>query len=127
MSSLKFEHVKQQHPGLAPLLDSLGAYIAGQILRGAQYIVPKLAAAALGINDGEAFVLLEMLAKEEILHRVYNVYCRKENALLTTVDRIEDLNEVAQCDYCNIEHDPSDLKVEVAFAPSSGDLRNLAA
>jgi hypothetical protein len=97
-----------------------------QIISGQRYIIPKLAASALGLNDGEAFVLLEMLAEEAVLRRVYNVYCRRENALLATVDSLEALDDVGHCDFCDCEHDPSDLKVEVAFAPAS-DSRDLAA
>lgn len=62
-----------------------------------------------------------------MLRRVYNVYCRKENALLATVDGLDDLDKVAHCDYCNVDHAPSDLKVEVAFSPANSDLRDLAA
>jgi hypothetical protein len=127
MSSPKFEHVKQLHPGLSALLDRLAAYIRAQVASGQEYIVPKLAAAALRLNDGEAFVLLNLLAEGDVLRRVYNVYCRKENALLATVDRVEDLDRVAHCDFCDADHDPSNLKVEVAFSPANSDLEDLAA
>ena len=123
----KFEHVKQRYPGLAALLDRLGEYIRSQARDGQPYFIPKLAAAALGLSDGEVFVLLDLLANGGVLHRVYNVYCRPNNALLTTVDNLEALDEVSHCDFCDIDHDPSDLKVEVAFAPASSDLRDLAA
>jgi hypothetical protein len=127
MSSPKFERVKQGHPGLSELLDRLGAYIRAQIASGQGYIVPKLAAAALRLNDGEAFVLLDLLAEGDVLRRVYNVYCRKENALLATVNSLDDLDKVAHCDFCDADHDPSNLKVEVAFSPANSDLRDLAA
>lgn len=127
MSSLKLERVKQRHPGLAPLLDRLAAYVTTQIQGGRTYIIPKLAAAALGINDGEAFVLLEMLSEAGVLRRVYNVYCRRENTLLATVDSVDALDNVGHCDFCNCEHDTSDLKVEIAFAPAHSDSRDLAA
>jgi hypothetical protein len=127
MSSPELERAKQRHPGVASLLDRLAAYIVAQVINGQEYIIPKLAAAALGLNDGEAFVLLEMLAEEGVLRRVYNVYCRRENALLTTVDSLEALDEVGHCDFCDCEHDPSDLKIEIAFAPARSDSRDLAA
>jgi len=127
MSFPKFERVKQLHPGVSALLDRLWDYIRAQHASGQEYIVPKLAAAALGLNDGEAFVLLDLLAQGGVLRRVYNVYCRKQNALLATVESLEALDEVAHCDFCDVDHDPSDLKVEIAFAPASSDLRDLAA
>jgi len=127
MSSPKFERVKQLHPGLSALLDRLSDYIRAQIESGQEYIVPKLAAASLRLNDGEAFVLLDLLAQGGVLRRVYNVYCRKNSALLATVDGLEALDQVAHCDLCNVDHDPSDLKVEVAFTLASSDLRDLAA
>jgi hypothetical protein len=126
MSLPELERVKQRHPGLAPLLDRLAAYITAQLISGQKYVIPKLAAAALGLNGGEAFVLLEMLAQEGLLHRVYNVYCRQENALLATVDSLEALDEVAHCDFCDCDHDTSYLKIEIAFTPAS-DSRDLAA
>jgi hypothetical protein len=125
--SPKFEHVKQQYPGLAALLDRLGEYIQTQARDGQPYFIPKLAAPALGLSDGEAFVLLDLLANGGVLHRVYNVYCKKNNALLTTVDNLEALDEVSHCDFCDVDHDSSDLKVEIAFAPVSSDRKDLAA
>lgn len=127
MLSPKFERVKEQHPGASQLLDGVGAYIRTQAEAGRKQIIPRLAAASLKLRDGEAFVLLEMLAKGEVLRRVYNVYCRKENALLTTVDNLRDLSEVAQCDFCNTEHDPSEFRVEIAFELANSDSRDLAA
>jgi hypothetical protein len=127
MSSPKFALVKEQHPGLSNLLDGLWDYIRSQLASGQKYLVPKLAAASLKVNDGEAFVLLDLLAQGGVLRRVYNVYCRKENALLATVDSLDALDEVAHCDFCNCDHDPSDLKVEIAFTLADGDMRDLAA
>jgi hypothetical protein len=127
MSSPKFERVKQLYPGLSALLDQLRMYIRAQSTSGQTYIVPKLAAAALQLNDGEAFVLLDLLAEGDVLRRVYNVYCRKENALLATVVDLKALDKVAHCDFCDADHDPSDLKVEIAFIPAENDLKDLAA
>ena len=127
MSSLKLERIKQQHPDLATLLDRVSAYIRAQTTSGQGYIVPKLAAAALHLTDGEAFVLLEMLAKAGVLRRVFNVYCRQNNALLATADSLDALDEVAHCDFCDVDHAPSDLKVEVAFSLADDGLKDLAA
>ena len=127
MSSTKLESIKQRHPGLSGLLDRVSDYIRTQTESGQEYIVPKLAAAALRLNDGEAYVLLEVLAEGDIMRRVYNVYCRKNNALLATVDSLDALDEVAHCDFCDVNHDPSDLKVEVAFSLANDGLKNLAA
>lgn len=127
MLSSKLERVKERHPRLAELLNRLGAYIEAQLQSGQEYVIPKLAAAALKLNDGEAFVLLDLLAQERVLRRVYNVYCRKENALLATVDSLEALDTVPHCDFCDVGHDPSDLKVEIAFSLVNSDLKDLAA
>jgi len=127
MSSPKLERIKQRNPGLAALLDRLSAYIRSQTADGQDYIIPKLAGAALHLTDGEAFVLLQKLSDGGILRRIFNVYCRKNGALLATVDRLEDLDEAAHCDFCDCTHDPSDLKVEVAFGLASDGLKDLAA
>jgi hypothetical protein len=127
MSSPKFERVKQLHPELVPLLERVRAYVRAQTAGGQAYIIPKLAAAALKLKDGESFVLLELLAQGGILRRVYNVYCRKQNVLLKTVYSLDDLDKIVQCDFCDAEHDPADFKAEIAFAPEENDLRDLAA
>src|ERR1035437_7682505 len=115
MSSPKFETVKRNNPRIAALLDRLGGYIRDQVRSGRGYIVPKLAGAALGLNDGEAFVLLEILAAGGLLQRVYNLYCGKIGALLATVEDPKQLDEIPHCDYCDEDHDLSGLKVEIAF------------
>ena len=127
MSSPKFERVKRENPGLSQLFDKLSEYIRAQIGRGQKYIVPKLAAAALGLTDGEAFVLLDLLARGDALRRVYNVYCRQNGALLKTVESFEDLDKITRCDFCNADHDQSAFKVEVAFRPNTGGLSDVAA
>jgi hypothetical protein len=118
MSSPKFERVKRSNPRIAELLDLLGAYIQNQIRSGQTFVVPKLAAAALGLNDGEAFVLLEILAAGGLLQRIYNLYCRKSGILLATVDDPKQLDEIPHCDFCDEDHHLPELKVEVAFAPN---------
>jgi hypothetical protein len=127
MSSPKLERIKQRYPDLSTLLDRLSDYIRAQTTDGQDYIVPKLAAAALGLKDGEAFVLLEMLAEAGVLRRAFNVYCRKNNALLATVDNLDAIDEAAHCDFCDADHDPSALKVEVAFTLADDGLKHLAA
>lgn len=126
MSSPKFESVKGNNPRIAALLDRLGEYIRNQIQTGQGYIVPKLAGAALGLNDGEAFVLLEILAAGGLLQRVYNLYCGRTGALLATVEDPKELDEIPHCDYCDEDHDLSDLKVEIAFTANDAFFKRAA-
>jgi hypothetical protein len=93
-------------------------YIQNQIQSGQTFVLPKLAGAALRLNDGEAFVLLEILATGGLLRRIYNLYCRKTGVLLATVDDPRQLDEIPHCDYCDEDHQLQDLKVELAFAPN---------
>jgi hypothetical protein len=128
MSSLKLERIKQRYPQLAPLLDRLIGYVRAQSADAQEYIVPKLAAADLHLSDGEAFVLLQVLADGGLFRRVYNVYCRKENALLATVQSLDALDELSpHCDFCDVDHDPLDLKVEIAFRLENEGSKDLAA
>ena len=124
MSSPKFERVKKNNPRLSDFLDRLVSYINSQIQSGESYIIPKLAAAALRLTDAEAVVLLEVLAKGEILQRIYNVYCRKNETLLTTVENIDDLDRLPHCDDCDEDHSPRDLKVEIAYRVKNGNVRS---
>ena len=110
------------------MFDRTSAYIRAQIIHNRQnFIIPKLAAAALDMNDGEAFILLDLLAQEDLLRRVYNVYCRKNGILLATVDALEALDTIPHCDFCDKDHDPSDLKVEIAFVLKDDELLTMAA
>jgi hypothetical protein len=127
MSSPKFERVKRSNPSLSGFLDRLVAYILAQIRSGQRFIIPKLAAARLGMNDGEAFVLLELLARGFVLRRVYNLYCNKTGVLLATVDDASVLDEIPHCDDCDADHDKSELRVEIAFIVVNGDLQEVAA
>jgi hypothetical protein len=128
MSSPKFELAKRNNPGLADLLDRLMSYVDRQIESGQNFFVPKLAAAALGLNDGEAYVLLEILAKAGVLRRVFNVYCRPNGVLIATVHSEDELKEVPHCDECDRDHEPQDLRLEVAFevAPKDDRIRKAA-
>jgi hypothetical protein len=126
MSLPKFEHVKRNHPKLADWLDQLNVYICTQLSSGAAFLLPKLAAAKLGLTDGEAFILLELLAREGILHRVYNVRCRETDTLLATVDSIDALDDIPHCDDCDSDHPSSDLRVEIAFKPVGDGLMRAA-
>ena len=99
MSSPKLERIKQRNPSLATLLDRLSAYIRSQTADGQDYIIPKLAGVALHLTDGEHSALLQKLAEGGVLRRIFNVYCRKNNALLATVDKLDNLDEVAHCDF----------------------------
>jgi hypothetical protein len=118
--------VKRNHPKLADWLDRLNVYICTQFSSGETYLLPKLAAAKLGLTDGEAFILLELLAHEGILRRVYNVRCREKDMLLATVDSLDALDDVPHCDYCDANHTSSDLRVEIAFKPVGDGLMRAA-
>jgi hypothetical protein len=121
MSSPKFERVRQNNPRLSGLLDRLVGYINAQLQSGQMYIIPKLAAASLHLTDGEAVVLLELLAKGDVLQRIYNVYCRENKTLLATVDSADALDDIPHCDDCDLDHDPGDLVVQIAYRPKNGD------
>lgn len=127
MSSPKFEHAKRDNPGLSDLLDRLMAYINRQFQNGQSFFLPKLAAAALGINDGEAYVLLEVLARAGVLKPAFNVYCKANGELLATVHDEIALQEIPHCDECDEDHTPGELKLELAFQlEPDNDLREVA-
>jgi hypothetical protein len=63
----------------------------------------------------------------DVLQSVYNVYCRNTGMLLATVDGLDALDQIPYCDYCDSDHDPADLKVEIAFRPKSGSSMIMAA
>jgi hypothetical protein len=119
MSSPRFELAKREKPELAGLLDQLMRYIRRQTERGQDFILPKLAGAELCISDGEAYVLLEILVKVGLLDRAFNVYCKSSGMLLATVPTEDQLDQIPYCDYCDSDHKPEGLRLELAFRPHS--------
>src|ERR1019366_3447980 len=126
MSSPKFERVKSSNPRLAVFLDQIVGDILSQVQKGQPYIIPKLAAAALHLKEAEAFVLLEVLANGDVLQRIFNVYCRNNDTLLTTVDSVDALDDIPRCDDCDEVHRPEELRVQIAFEIKNGDLLGVA-
>ena len=124
MPSSRLERVKAQHGQLAGLLDQMEAYIREQSETGAPYVLPKLAAAMLGLSEGEAFVLLKVLAAGGLLEQVYNVYCGQHSALLNTISNLE---RIPYCEFCDAQHGPDEIEVEIAFRPTTEEKGALAA
>lgn len=123
----KFGLAKQQYPALAEQLDRLKNYLTRQAERGESFFIPKLAAAALSLNDGEAYVLLEILARNGTLQRAFNVYCRRSGRLLATVHSEADLKDIPHCDECDTNHEADEVILEVAFEPAFGEHSRKAA
>jgi len=123
MLSRKFERAKRDNPGLSDLLDQLMQYLESQKQSGQTFFLPKLAAAKLRLNDGEAYVLLEVLARAGVLTRAFNVYCKKSGELLATVSSEDKLNDIPHCDECDEDHEGDGLRLELAFQfPSVRDV-----
>ncbi len=114
----KFERAKQHNPALAGHLDRLMEYMRHQVENGETFFIPKLAAAALSLNDGEAYVLLELLAREGTLQRAFNVYCKQNGALVATVHDEAELAHVPHCNECDMDHEPYELRLEIAYEPA---------
>src|SRR5206468_1862598 len=94
MPSPKLERVKKQYRGASVLLDQMAAYIQRQLANHQEFVIPKLAAAALGIKEAEAFVLLKMMADGGLLQQQYNVYCRDKDLYMTSVDTLDALDKI---------------------------------
>lgn len=114
----KLERVKASHRQLTGLLDQMIGYVRKQTSDGELFVIPKLAAAALQINAGEAYVLLKMLAAGGILQQQYNVYCGPQGMLLGSVDSVDDLDTIPYCDFCDTHHEAHELSLEIAFRPT---------
>jgi hypothetical protein len=123
----RLERVKSRHRQLAGLLDQMVAYIRKQTTDGEPFVIPKLAAAALQINAGEAYVLLKMLAVGGLLQQQYNVYCGPQGMLLGSVDSADDLDTIPFCDFCDTQHEPHELSLEIAFRPIVHETTGVAA
>lgn len=114
----KLERVKAKHREASELLERMAAYIRHQVESGQEFVTPKLAAAAIGVNKGEAFVLLKMLEEAGLLRQQFNVYCRNQGILLKSVDTLDDLDKIQRCDFCDKQHHSNEFEVEIAFRPS---------
>jgi len=111
----KLERVKARHREAAGLLDSMANYVCRQMAAHEEFVIPKLAAADLGLSEGEAFVLLKMMADEDVVKQQFNVYCRTHGILLQSVDKLDGLDDIKWCDFCDRQHGPNELFVEIAF------------
>jgi hypothetical protein len=98
----------------------MAEYIKRQLASRQEFIIPKLAAAALGIKEGEAFVLLKMMADGGLLQQQYNVYCRDKDLYMTSVDTLDALDKIGDCDDCDTRHEAHELVSEIAFRPTHG-------
>jgi hypothetical protein len=123
----RLERVKSKYSQLAGLLDQMVAYIRKQTADGEPFVIPKLAAATLQINAGEAYVLLKMLAGEGLLKQQYNVYCGPQGMLLGSVDSADDLDTIPYCDFCDMQHESYELTLEIAFRPTAHKRAGVAA
>ena len=127
MPSPRFERVKAKHRSLADLLDRMMGYVHKQLRDGETFVIPKLAAAMLNLSEGEAYVLLKMLADGGVLHQQYNVYCRPQGMLLGSADSADQLDKIPYCDFCDAQHEPHELSLEIAFRPTTQERTYLAA
>ena len=123
----KFGRDKAKHRQLVDLLDQMVSYVRAQTNGGEQFVIPKLAAAALQIGVGEAYVLLKMLTDQGVLQQQYNVYCGPQGMLLASVDSPEDLEAIPYCDFCDAQHESHELSLEIAFRPIGRELTGVAA
>ena len=116
----KSEHDRAENRSLSDLLGRMAEYVRHQTAEGEVFVIPKLAAAALRLNEGEAFVLLKMMADAGQLKQQYNVYCGPQGIYLQSVDTLDELDKIDHCDFCDKQHEPHEYSVEIAFRPSSG-------
>ena len=127
MPSSRFERVKAKHRSLAHLLEQMMGYVHKQVHDGATFVIPKLAAAMLNLSEGEAYVLLKILADEGVLHQQYNVYCGSQGMLIGSADSADQLDEIPYCDFCDTQHEPYQLSLKIAFRPTAQEGTHLAA
>lgn len=112
----KLENIKARHPKLSHQLDSLAAYIAGQIDRGSKEIEPALASQSLHLREIEVLALLMLLEEAGIVRHAYNIYCARQGTLLETVNEKREVPRVIYCKYCDKDHrEPDDFEIELIF------------
>jgi hypothetical protein len=111
--------IKAKHPQLASLIDKLVGYVESEAAEGQYRISPPLAASYLKLSEAETLGLLSLLEDAHVVRPIYEIVCRKTNAVLATAKNRSEIREILpiHCHLCDEDHGADDVRIELAFEP----------
>jgi hypothetical protein len=123
----KLENFSKKHPALAPLVGQLLDYIKWQRDRGVRELVPRVVAAKLGISEADALGLLSLFDDAGLVKPRYDLVCGETSTAIKSFDSLYEIPEQIECNQCDREHGPDELRVELVFEIRQDRTANAAA
>jgi hypothetical protein len=127
MPSKKLENFSRRNPELAPLVQKLMDYIHWLSDQKITKLIPRVAAALLGISEADTLGLLSLFQDAGIVEPRYDLVCKRTGSLLGSYHSLDEIPDKIECNVCGKEHDADDLRVDLVFEIAQGRAANAAA
>jgi hypothetical protein len=127
MPSKKLEAYSSDHPSLAPFIQKLDEYIHWLRGQGITEVVPRVAAAKLGLSEADALALLSVFREAGFVRPRYDLICRRTKSTLASFYSVDEIPDELHCQECGEDHDGDDVRVELVFEITAGRTANAAA
>jgi len=127
MQSKKLESFSKRNPKVASLVEKLEEYIRWLAERGIKEVIPRVAAAQLGISEADTLGLLSLFQDAGLVKPRYDLVCKKTNSVLGSFYSLDEVPDNVDCQICGKEHDADDLRVDLVFEIAEGRAANAAA
>lgn len=127
MPSKKLEAYSSSHPSLASFIQRLEEYIQWLREQGITEVVPRVAAAKLGLSEADALALLTIFRDAGLVRPRYDLICRRTKSTLASFYSVDEIPNEVHCEECGQDHDGDDVRVELVFEISAGRTANAAA
>jgi hypothetical protein len=127
MRSKKLESFSKQNPKLAPLVEKLEEYIQWLAERGIKEVIPRVAAAQLGVSEADTLGLLSLFQDAGLVKPRYDLVCKATSSVVGSFYSLDEVPDEVDCQICGKEHDADDLRVDLVFEIAEGRAANAAA
>lgn len=116
MPSKKLESFSKRNPELEPLIQKLADYMRWLSDQGIGELIPRVAAAQLGISEADTLGLLSVFQDAGLMKPQYQLVCIRTKSVLGTYASLGEVPDEAPCEHCDRDHDSDDLRIELVFA-----------
>jgi hypothetical protein len=127
MPSKKLENFSKNNPELAPLVRKLEEYLRWLQERGIKEVIPRVAAAQLGISEADTLGLLSVFEEAGRVKPRYDLVCKSTNSVLGSYYSLREIPDTIECQACGREHDADDLRADLVFEIAQSRAANAAA
>lgn len=127
MPSKKLETFSKRNPKLAPLIQKLEEYLRKLAEQGINEVIPRVAAAQLGISEADTLGLLKLFHDAGLVKPRYDLICKPTNSVVGSFYSLDEVPDEVECVFCGKDHDADDLRVDLVFEPSHERASNAAA